>query len=322
MGAMLLAATACGDDDPPLPEPPIVEPTPEPEPEPTPTDSVQTRTLLIRADWQEALSDADIPSEYRLRIGEETLVADPHILYRYSDSLATEPYELLAYNEPEGITLAEGMAAIRRTEEGELAALPGYFFTAAARVEVAKGDSTPVRLAMRRWITPITLRLHFTQPAQVKAVKATLSGLLPALRWPEGTPVKGDTDEAPLTRMAFEPMEGDAGIILQARSLGLREGARQLLSVCITLADGRALAFQTDLSPYLKPLEKREPIQLKNQIDTAKPEQPEPEPEPEPEPTPDPEPEPEPTPDPDVPADISAEIKDWEIEKGNDIEAK
>ena len=99
--------TACGDDEP-LRDTPVVptpEPDPKPEPEPTPGDTSRVRTLAITADWREALDENTIPAAYSLWIGTERHTADARNIYRYTDSLSAGPYALVAYNEPEGITI-------------------------------------------------------------------------------------------------------------------------------------------------------------------------------------------------------------------------
>lgn len=306
LGAALCLAPACGDDDEPLPDVPV-RPTPEPEPtpEPAPTDTTTLRCLAIRAEWSEALAEATIPGTYRLRIGEESLTADARILYMYSDSIAEGLYALLAYNEPEGITLADSLARIDRTEDGRMAALPGYLFAADTTVAVEAGDTADVTLAMRRLVHPITLTLRFSKPAKVASAKATLSGLIAAIRLPDGEPVEvtpfraADDD---LTAMACDTLAGGEGVRLRSRSFGITRDDRQWLEASITLADGRTLALRVDLSEALADFAHLAPVSLENTIDI---------PEPEPTPDPDPEPTPEPEPEPEVVIDISSTITDW-----------
>ena len=105
-GAFCFAS--CDDEEPILPEPeptPTPTPEPEPEPDPTPTDTVKVKALAIQPDWSDALSEEHIPTTYSLFIGDTAIIADAHILYMYSDSTATEPYSLVAYNQPKGITI-------------------------------------------------------------------------------------------------------------------------------------------------------------------------------------------------------------------------
>lgn len=320
-GAALLLGTSCGEDDPPVPEPPVVVPEPQPEPEPTPGESVGACYLRVVPDWSDALSEETVPDTYTLLIGERKITAEAHNIYMYSDSLAVGSYALTAYNEPKGITLTENMAEIDRTEEGSLIALPGYLFAADTTVAVAKGDTATVSLTMRRLTAPIALRLDFTEAAEVKEAEATLSGLIAAIHLPDGEPMESTAGKETLTQMAYEEQDGHRGITLRSRGFGIRKGASQILSARITLADGRVLQFRVDLSEYLSDLDPLEPIQLKTEIDTTKPDEPDPE-DPQPDPTPDPEPEPEPQPEPGTPADISSSIKDWTIVKGGDIEAK
>ena len=311
LGAALCLAPACGDDDEPLPDVPV-RPTPEPEPtpEPAPTDTTTLRCLAIRAEWSEALAEATIPGTYRLRIGEESLTADARILYMYSDSIAEGPYALLAYNEPEGITLADSLARIDRTEDGRLAALPGYLFAADTTVTVATGDTADVTIAMRRLVHPITLTLRFSKPAKVASAKATLSGLITAIRLPDGEPVEVTPLRAAdeLTALACDTLAGGEGVRLRSRSFGITRDERQWLEASIALSDGRTLALRVDLSEALADFAHLAPVSLENTIDIP---EPEPTPEPEPEPTPTPEPEPTPDPEPEEVIDISSTITDW-----------
>ena len=302
LGAALCLAPACGDDDEPLPDVPV---RPTPEPEPTPTDTTTLRCLAIRADWSEALAEATIPGTYRLRIGEESLTADARILYMYSDSIAEGPYALLAYNKPEGITLADSLARIDRTEDGQLTTLPGYLFAADTTVTVATGDTADVTLAMRRLVHPITLTLRFSKPAEVARMEATLSGLITAIRLPDGEPVEVTPLRAAddgLTALACDTLACGEGVRLRSRSFGIVRDDRQWLEASIALSDGRTLALRVDLSEALADFAHLAPVSLENTIDI---------PEPEPTPDPDPEPTPEPEPEPEVVIDISSTITDW-----------
>lgn len=313
-----MLGTSCGEDDPPVPEPPVVVPEPELKPEPTPGDSTGACYLCVVPDWSDALSEETVPDTYNLLIGERKITTEAHNIYMYSDSLAAGSYALTAYNEPKGITLTENMAEIDRTVEGSLIALPGYLFAADTTVAVAKRDTAAVSLAMRRLTAPIALRLDFTEATEVKNVEATLSGLIAAIHLPDGRPAAPADQEEGLTQMAYEPLADHRGITLRSHGFGIRKGEPQILSARITLADGRVLQFRADLSDYLDGFGPLEPILLKTEIDTAKPEEPELDPDPDPDPTPDPEPDPEPG----TTADISSSIKGWTVIDGGDIEAK
>ena len=231
-------------------------------------------------------------------------------------------------------------------EDGLLAALPGYLFAGDTTVSVEAGDTALVSLQMRRLLSPITLTLNFTDTAKVADVDATLTGLIASIHLPDGTPA-GDnalrSTGGNTARMAYEALPEDKGIRLLLRTFGIVKEASQILKVTITLADGRVLTFESDLTGFLDDFAHLEPIALENKLDTAKPEEPtpdpEPEPEPEPEPTPDPEPEPtpepepepepedppyhpdwppynpDPEPEPQEPVDVSSQIKDWETEE-------
>ena len=304
---------AC-DSDPVIVEPePIPEPEPEPEPkpDPVPTDTVKIKALAIQPDWSEALEEEHIPTAYNLFVGDTAIVADAHTLYMYKDSASTADYPVLAYNEPEGISIEDNTASIHRTEEGLLEALPGYLFAADTTATVAAGDTAWIPLRMHRLITPVTLTLRFTEAIEVKETRATLSGLVPAIHLPDGKPAEDNAARASSDRNTtlfdVEPLSGGEGIVMRLRTFGILPELKQILKATVTLADGRTLTFQSDLTDELSDLEHLAPIQLESTLDTAKPEEPEPEPEPEP--------------DPEIPIDVSGKIEDWETITGDDIEA-
>ena len=247
----------------------------------------------------------------------------------YSDSTATEPYTLTAYNQPEGITIADSIATIHETEEGLLTALPEYLFATDTTVEVAAGDTALVPLPMHRLLMPITLTLNFTEPTEVTKAEATLSGLVSAIHLPDGTPI-GDNSlrsvDSGTASLYIEELPDNEGIVMYLRTFGTVPELHQMLKVSVTLADGRVLTFESDLTGKLNDFEHLAPIELENTLDTAKPEEPEPEPEPEPIPEPEPDPEPEwppyypewppydPDSEPQEPVDVSSQIKDWDTE--------
>ncbi len=330
MGAFLWVGTSC-DEDPVIPEPtptPQPEPEPEPTPEPTPTDTVKTKCLHIVADWSDALSKEDIPSRYNLFVDDTLIVAESLYNIMYTDSTSAEPYEIIAYNEPNDVVISGNDAVISMDEDGLLAALPDYLFAGDTTVSVEAGDTAIVSLQMRRLLSPITLTLNFSDTAKVADVDATLTGLISSIHLPDGTPT-GDNSlrstGGSTARMAYEALPEDKGIRLLLRTFGIVKEASQILKVTITLADGRVLTFESDLTGLLDDFAHLAPIALENKLDTAKPEEPEPEPEPTPEPTPVPEPEPEdppyhpdwpsynpdPEPEPQVPIDVSEDIEDW-----------
>ena len=336
MGAFLWLGTSC-DEDPVIPEPtptPQPEPEPEPTPEPEPVDTVKTKCLHIVADWSDALSKEDIPSIYNLFVDDTLIIAESLYNIMYTDSTSAEPFAILAYNLPEGITIQDSIATIH-SEDGLLTALPGYLFAADTTVRVEAGDTALVSLPMRRLLAPITLTLNFTDTAKAVNVDATLTGLISSIHLPDGTPTDNMPAGGSEARMAYEALPEDKGIRLLLRTFGIVEEAQQLLKVTITLADGRVLTFESDLTELLDDFAHLEPVALANKLDTAKPEEPDPEPEPEPEPTPDPEPEPEPEPEdppyhpvwppyepdpePDAPVDISGTIADWIVVDNDNV---
>ena len=290
------------------------------------------------ADWSDALSEADIPTTYHIFIGDTAIKADALYNIMYTDSTSAEPYEIIAYNEPNDVVISGNDAVISMDEDGLLAALPGYLFAGDTTISVEEGDTALVSLRMRRLLSPITLTLNFSDTAKVADVEATLTGLISSIHLPDGTPTGDNTLRSTggsTAQMAYEALPEDKGIRLLLRTFGIVKEASQILKVTITLADGRVLTFESDLTGLLDDFAHLAPIALENKLDTAKPEEPTPDPEPEPEPEPTPEPEPEPTPEPEpepedppyrpphrpnTPADATGTIDNWVIVEEDNID--
>ena len=135
----------------------------------------------------------------------------------YTDSTSVEPYEIIAYNEPNDVVISGNDAVISMGEDGLLAALPDYLFAGDTTVSVEAGDTALVSLRMRRLLSPITLTLNFTDTAKVADVEATLTGLISSIHLPDGTPT-GDNSlrstGGSTARMAYEALPEDKGIRL------------------------------------------------------------------------------------------------------------
>ena len=299
---------ACGDDEPVLPDvPPVDEPEPEPVPEPT------AGYLRIAADWSEALAETTIPTLYNIGIGGKTFEVSASAPYVYPDSLSTDDYPLFAYNQPQGITLSDGLASVDTTAGGLLVS-PDYLFAADTTVRVAAGDTVDFALRMHRLVVPLVFTLNFSEKAEVEGATATLSGVLPSVQLSGDSSVLREAEGvATVALYSFEALPGDKGIRLLFRVLGFDADKQQHLSVRIALADGRKLTYTSDLTDFLADFAHLEPVSLQAEIDTKKPK---PDPEPEPEPDPDPW---FPEDDPDVAVEPGGTIEDWTEVDGGDV---
>ena len=303
--------SACGDDDPvvtvePTPEPepePEPEPTPDPDPEPEPVPEPTAGYLFFEPDWAEALAETNVPDAYLIYIGDTINAEIPADGYLYPDSLPARAYTLAAWNEAEHISIAENVATIANAND-TLVALPGYLFASDTTAVVTAGDTLRMELKMRRLIKPVTLKLNFTEACEVVQSEASLSGLIASVALPEGVPVKG-SDASRASRSSFphtawfdvEVLADGSGVVLRLRTFGVWTSMKQALSVSLRLADGRALAYTSDLTGKLDGLA---PITLEAELDTKKP-------------VPEPEPDPE-------PVDVSGTINDWEVVDGGSVD--
>ena len=93
----------------------------------------------------------------------------------YTDSTSAEPYEIIAYNEPNDVVISGNDAVISTDDNGLLAALPGYLFAGDTTISVEAGDTALVSLRMRRLLSPITLTLNFTGQRKIYVDKTSKS---------------------------------------------------------------------------------------------------------------------------------------------------
>lgn len=303
-------ATSCGEDDLVVPDVPDVPdvPEPTPDPDPTPVPQAEKGWLALDLDWSDALTEASVPDTVLARFGDSDARAYATALGACSDSLPAGSYGVEAWNVPIYINVRAGEASVQTDDEGLLLPMPGYLFAASAEGIVAAEDTARVSLAMRRLVAPVVITLNFTKAYKVKSVSASLSGLVSAVSLSDGSPIGKEA----VARFAWSAQEGNKGLVLRLRTLGIVRGAGQILEASIRLADGRTLSIRSDISDYLADLHALEPIHLENTIDTERPE-------PEPDPMPDPD---YPVDDPDVESGFTAIIEGWTVVDGGDLPAE
>ena len=308
--ATSLLATSCGEDDPVVPDVPDVPETPEPtpDPDPTPVPQAEKGWLALDLDWSDALTEASVPDTVLARFGDSDMQPYATALGACSDSLPAGSYGVEAWNVPIYINVRAREASVQTDDEGLLLPMPGYLFAASAEGIVAAGDTARVGLAMRRLVAPVVITLNFTKAYRVKSVSASLSGLVSAVSLPDGSPI----GEEAVASFAWEALDGNKGLVLRLRTLGIVREAGQIFEASIRLADGRTLSIRSDISDYLVDLESLEPIHLENTINTERPS-------PEPDPSPDPD---YPVDDPDVESGFTATIEGWTVVDGGDLPAE
>lgn len=227
--------------------------------------------VIIATDWTEALAESTVPETYLLRMdGGEAVQADEKKLC-YPDLLTPGKHTLLAYNEPEGMTV-EGNIATVQMLDGMLVPLPGYLFSAKKELEIVQDDTLRVTVSMKRRLCPIVLNLSLKgeNTESIALITATLSGMAASVDLrtgavgSENATVALDVRQAEARTRTYR--EGQ--LEMRCRVTGTDPKERQILTVKVTMADGYVQTIMSDLTEYLKDLNAdMKPIELEGTVE-------------------------------------------------------
>ena len=167
--------------------------------------------------------------------------------YTVSDPLPPGEYTVLAYNEPEGITMTDGIARVERTD-GTVRALtdfinplPDYLYSGTER-----DDTLRMNLDVTQRVRDLHIELTVTEgdPERIAAITGTLSGVA------EAYDLRNETlyGEAVSTRPTFT-RSGDK-VSADLRLLGIM-GDAQTLSILLTFSNGDTQSVESDLTEVL-----------------------------------------------------------------------
>lgn len=193
--AALLTVAACDVNDP-------IYNTPHPE----------LGALTLTADWTAREEGVPIPDAYTaLLAGKAFTLPNPtaqNVLLPgfFSPGEAT----LLAYNQPEGVTIADGIATIDRIASIDgIAAIdrapaspdalqrpdPGLLFSATATTTIVADDTVHLRLPMRQLFRRVQFALTITggDPERITSIEARLEGMAAGVNLTTGE-VTGEAD--------------------------------------------------------------------------------------------------------------------------------
>lgn len=230
--------------------------------------------LMLTADWTAREEGAPIPDAYTaLLAGQSFTLTNPGATGASSATNVLLPglfspgeATLLAYNRPEGVTIADGIATIDRIASTDgIAAIdrapaspdalpnpddalqrpdPGLLFSAAATTTIVADDTVRLRLPMRQLFRRVQFALTITggDPERITSVDARLEGLAAGVNLTTGE-VTGEPSSVrlPFVRIANK---------LTAEILvpGIIPSATQRTVVLLTFADGKQQTATTDVS--------------------------------------------------------------------------
>lgn len=221
--------------------------------------------VTVTADWSGRSPESVVPDSYILRIGteEQTVSGETNA---FNTLFLPGSQDLLAYNQPDWITVTGDGATVNALPDGTLAPLPGYLFTAARKLEIVKDDTLRVTLPMRQRIRELILDLKLKpgDGQRIASTSATLAGIASAIDLATGAitstggksvvPVFTMAADGNGTRLAGQTPRASGQPMLTAtlRLMGVMPGERQLLALTLTLTDGYVKTIPADLTELLR----------------------------------------------------------------------
>ncbi|WP_234367701.1 FimB/Mfa2 family fimbrial subunit [Parabacteroides pacaensis] len=214
--------------------------------------------VVVTVDWSGRSSDATVPESYLLCIGEEeqAVTGETNV---FKTLFASGQQKLLVCHRTEGITIDGDIATVNTLADGMLEPMPGFLFSAAKELEIAKDDTLRVTAVMQQHIRTLklTLKLAAGDEERITHTAATLTGILSALDLRSGTAAatEGKTIVPTFsigTNSGGMRSAGQPVLSASLRLLGTVTGEKQLLTLAITMPDGYVHTLTTDLTEMLK----------------------------------------------------------------------
>ncbi len=213
--------------------------------------------VVVTADWSGRSSEACIPQQHILRIGEQEQEAggDANML---GQLLPPGQYTLAVYNRPKQMTVTGNTAMVNSTQQGGVSPQPGYLFAAVQDICVQADDTVCVTAHMKQLVRRLNLELIATEGdySRVLQATATLSGVASAVDI-----VTGERSVPTQTSELFT-QEGNK-FTLHFRLAGIVEAHAQRLTVDITFNNGDMQRIESDLTNSMRDFNSgKEPIRL------------------------------------------------------------
>ena len=163
-----------------------------------------------------------------------------------SEPLTPGEHKTLAYNTPEGFTIADGVASVNATGDGLIASLPGRLYSGVKTVTVVADDTLNVRIDVNKQTRDLRLELTVTEgdPERIATITGTLSGVAGAYDLRNETLYGEAVSTTPAFTRSGDKIEADL------RLLGTK-GEAQTLTLTLTFTDGLTQTVESDLTEVL-----------------------------------------------------------------------
>lgn len=212
------------------------------------TPHPSTGAVVVTTEWDSRSSNAPIPDDYLIRIGEQEQQVTG-LTNTFARLLPPGEHTMLVYNRPEGITIAGDIATVNSTSRaaGQIHPTPGFLFGHSASIHVAADDTTRIIAPMTQYVRTLHIELSIADGdvSRVTHTTGTLTGvesavnLLTGQRLAQSATVVNDYD-----------VQADK-MVITYHLLGIVPGGNQTLTTHIDFSNGDTQTIVSDLSGRL-----------------------------------------------------------------------
>lgn len=145
------------------------------------TEHPDSGALVVTTDFSEHSAEALLPASYIINVGQWQQKAEGETNV-FDRLLAPQTYDMLVYNEADGISISDGQATVNaliHNGRQEIEPTPGYLFGSFQQISIAEDDTTRVRALMRQYIKRLNVSLNVKEGdySRVEKAECTLSGV-------------------------------------------------------------------------------------------------------------------------------------------------
>ncbi|WP_155249877.1 FimB/Mfa2 family fimbrial subunit [Bacteroides thetaiotaomicron] len=170
----------------------------------------------------------------------------------YPTLLSPGEHNLLMYNHPDGLTIADGIArvnatAITQSNGNAILPIPGYFYSASTTCTVTADDTVHIELDPLRRMRDLHFELTVAEgdPERIASVEGVLSGIAGTYTLATESPSR-----EPMTTAPAFTRDGNR-VTADTRLLGTADEA-QILVLTLRFTDGKVQTIENDLTEMLR----------------------------------------------------------------------
>jgi len=170
----------------------------------------------------------------------------------YPTLLSPGEHNLLMYNHPDGLTIADGIARVNamadtKSNGNAILPMPGYFYSASTTCTVTADDTVHIELDPLRRMRDLHFELTVAEgdPERIASVEGVLSGIAGTYTLATESPSR-----EPMTTAPTFTRDGNR-VTADTRLLGTA-GEAQILVLTLRFTDGTVQTIENDLTEMLR----------------------------------------------------------------------